>query len=341
MKQRDVSRVGFVALLLNVFLCGSVQAQDARVIARKAFPSVVLLAFDDANGQPLTLGSGFFVRRDIIVTNMHVVEGASSGFAKVVGKEAKHKIVGIAGRDENSDLVLLKVNSSLAPPLALGSSDNVEVGEEVYVVGNPVGLEGTFSQGIISGIRRLGDDSLLQITAPISPGSSGGPVLNSQGQVIGVAVASFRSGQNLNFAIPASYLSRLLKQAEIVRVAPLGPASARKEKSFVASQGDPSIEGVVIKYFNWDGYNGGGFTVQNQLAQPVRKIDILVMFIAEDGGVVDSYRATCPRGDALWGNYPAVEPGMGKRCQFYISSEVRALTTKVEFRVLSFELAKR
>ncbi len=339
MKRRAILRVGLAALLLNVSLCVSAQAQDARVIARKAFPSVVLLAFDDANGQPLSLGSGFFVRRDIIVTNMHVVEGASSGFAKVVGKETKHSIVGIAGRDENSDLVLLKVNSSFAPPLALGDSDNVEVGEEVYVVGNPAGLEGTFSQGIISGIRKVGDDTLLQITAPISPGSSGGPVINRQGQVIGVAVASFRSGQNLNFAIPVSYLRKLLRRAEIVQVVPLRAASARKGASFVASQGDRGIEGVAIKYFKWEGDNLYGFTVQNQLAQSLRGIEILVMFIAEDGGVVHSVRATCPQRDLL-GKYPSVEPGMGHRCQFYVSSEVKALTSRVDFRVLSFEFAK-
>ena len=69
--------------------------------------------------------------------------------------------------------------------------------------GNPQGLEGTFSQGIVSSIRVLGADKILQITAPISPGSSGGPVLNEKGQVIGVSVATFRGGQNLNFAIPS------------------------------------------------------------------------------------------------------------------------------------------
>jgi len=343
MKRRNVLRVGFVALLLKVPFCVSAQAQDARVIARKAFPSVVLLAFHDVNGQPLTLGSGFFVRGDLIATNMHVVEGASSGFAKVVGKETKHRIVGIAGRDENCDLVVLKINGAAAPPLPLGNSDNVEVGEQVYAVGNPAGLEGTFSEGIISGVRNVANDSLLQITAPISPGSSGGPVLNSQGQVIGVAVASFRAGQNLNFAIPASYLSKLLKQAELGQVAPLKAASARKGPSFIASQGGRSIEGVAIKYFKWEDHNHYGATVNNQLVQPVRKIEILVMFVAEDGGVVHAERKTCPK--VMWfpqGEFSSpVEPGMGHRCQFSVSSEVKALTSRVDFRVLSFEIARR
>ena len=95
--------------------------------------------------------------------------------------------------------------------LPLGDSSAVEVGEEVYAVGNPEGLEGTFSQGIISGIRRVGDRDLIQITAPISHGSSGGPVLNKHGQVVGIAVGAIRTGQNLNFAIPASELQLLVE----------------------------------------------------------------------------------------------------------------------------------
>ena len=92
----------------------------------------------------------------------------------------------------------------------LGNSDFAQVGETVYAVGNPRGLEGTFSQGIISSIRPVGIDKLIQITAPLSPGSSGGPVLNRKGEVIGVSVLTIRDGQNLNFAIPSIHLSALL-----------------------------------------------------------------------------------------------------------------------------------
>ena len=92
----------------------------------------------------------------------------------------------------------------------------VQVGESVYVAGNPRGLEGTISEGIISAIRPEGDilvdAKVLQITAAISPGSSGGPVLSGKGKVIGVSVASFRGGQNLNFAIPSNYLTELITQ---------------------------------------------------------------------------------------------------------------------------------
>ena len=99
-------------------------------------------------------------------------------------------------------------------PLPLGDSETVRIGETVYVAGNPRGLEGTFSDGIISSIRKGYTRKRLQMTAPISPGSSGGPVLNANGEVIGVSFMTIDGGQNLNFAIPSRYLKVLLKQAE-------------------------------------------------------------------------------------------------------------------------------
>ena len=108
------------------------------------------------------------------------------------------------------DVAILKVDHILARPLSLGDINDVGVGDEVYVIGNPEGLEATMSQGIVSGIRQIEGNRLFQITAAVSHGSSGGPVLRKSGEVIGVAVGSLSSGQNLNFAIPASEVLALL-----------------------------------------------------------------------------------------------------------------------------------
>jgi S1-C subfamily serine protease len=143
---------------------------------------------EDARGQPVSLGSGFFVRTGTIASNLHVVEGALRGYAKIVGQKTKHDIEGITATDTERDLVLLKISETRTPALSLGNSDSVEVGEPVYAMRNLQGLEGTFSQGIVSSIRAVGLDKLLQITAPISPGSSGGPVLNRK-----VTLSVFRS----------------------------------------------------------------------------------------------------------------------------------------------------
>jgi S1-C subfamily serine protease len=163
------------------------------------------------------LGSGFFASDGIVATNLHVIEGAAKAYVKLVGKETMYDVDGIVGLDRDNDLVLLEVRGTKAPPLLLGNAHQVAVGDQVYVVGNPEGLEGTLSQGLVSGIRRLDSKTLFQISAPISHGSSGGPVLNSEGKVIGVAVAILEGGQNLNFAVPISYLGTTLSNLTPVR----------------------------------------------------------------------------------------------------------------------------
>ena len=190
--------------------------QTPQQIAKNALASTVLIVMQDARGQPLSTGSGFFVAHGIIATNLHVVEGVFNGYVKRVGMDRTYRIEGIIAMDSLQDLALIKISDVSSAVLPLGSSDKVQVGESVYVAGNPLGfLEGTFSNGIVSGVRefRVGSKR-IQITAPVSEGSSGGPVLNSKGEVIGVAVAIITAGQNLNFAIPSNYLSELLNKVK-------------------------------------------------------------------------------------------------------------------------------
>ena len=218
--------LSFMALGL-LLLCGMpvANAQTAQQIAKKALDATVLLVMEDANGQPLGLGSGFFVRTNQIATNFHVIEGAARGTAKRVGQKTEYTIEGFTAMDEKHDLAILQVKGAFVQPLPLGDSDTVEIGETVYVAGNPKGyLEGTFSDGIISGIRGDSTDKRLQMTAPISPGSSGGPVLNGVGEVIGVSVMTIEGGQNLNFAIPSNYLTVL-----VARLVPAKPLSKGKQ----------------------------------------------------------------------------------------------------------------
>ena len=206
-------------LLVVLFLGSFVNGQDARVIAKTIFPSVVMLEMRDQQNRPISLGSGFFVRSDVVVTNYHVIEGATDGFAKIVGKTTIYHIEGVLGIDKAKDLALLKLTGVNGKPLSLADVSKIEVGQEVFALGNPKGLEGTISPGIISGssLRQIENENLIQITAPISPGSSGGPVVNRQGEVIGVAVASLKEGQILNFVVPASYLAILLANSKEIK----------------------------------------------------------------------------------------------------------------------------
>ena len=126
----------FVCVTFLLLLgASSAHAQTAQEIAKKAFGSTVLLVMEDANGQPLSLGSGFFVRDGEIASNLHVVEGAARGYAKLVGQKTKYDIQGITAVDAERDLVVLKISAAGSSALSLDSSDAVQVGESVYAVG--------------------------------------------------------------------------------------------------------------------------------------------------------------------------------------------------------------
>ena len=190
----------------------SKQEQSAQEIARKALASTVYLKMHNANGDIIGYGSGFFVDTDKLATNYHVIKGSTSVLARQIGKENWHPIEDIFAKDQENDLAILKLSSITTSTLALANSDTVQTGETVYVVGNPQKLEGTFSKGIVSAVRTDGKGRLIQIDAPISPGSSGGAVLNNKGEVIGIAtlVHAGKNAQNLNFAVPSNYLRALL-----------------------------------------------------------------------------------------------------------------------------------
>ena len=203
---------GTALLLLSITTGAS--ALTTEQLAEKALAATVFLEMKDSTGMTLSFGSGFFVKPNQIATNFHVIEGAAQGTAKLVGKYTRYQIEGIVATDRKNDLAVLNVTASGVTPLSLGDSDTVNIGAKVYVAGNPKGLEGTFSDGLISR-RESYPKKRLQMTAPISPGSSGGPVLNSKGEVIGISVAVHRAldAQNLNFAIPSNYLKALLAKA--------------------------------------------------------------------------------------------------------------------------------
>ena len=209
-----------------------VPAQTAPQIAEKALAATVYLEMQDSKGVPLGFGSGFFVGDNLIATNYHVIEGAARGSAKLVGRFSTYTIEGVTATDKTNDLALLKVTVSGINPLPLGNSSDVKIGETIYVAGNPKGLEGTFSNGIISSRRDPYTKERLQMTAPISPGSSGGPVLNSKGEVIGVSFMTLVGGQNLNFAIPSRYLRELLTESTPAKPLAEGNRSISAETYF-------------------------------------------------------------------------------------------------------------
>ncbi len=215
-KKRTFTFLAVISVLLAVFVGARGQTHNARSgiltarqIAKKTLPSVVVLFTERAGRSTVSIGTGFFIDTNVIATNYHVVQNATRISAKLIIQKQTFNISELIGVDKERDFALLRVDGLRLRPLPLGNTKHLAIGDEVYVVGNPEGWEGTFSQGIISGFRR---DSYIQITAPISHGSSGGPVLNNLGEVIGMATAVVREGQNLNFAISSSALGAFHKR---------------------------------------------------------------------------------------------------------------------------------
>jgi hypothetical protein len=198
-------------------LCPSASAQDGLpTLVKKAQPSVVVVTTFDNKGSPEKQGTGFFVNAaGDIVTNRHVMVGAAGAKIKTVSGKV-YEVKGVVGEDKDSDLIQLKTNvpKGAAKPLRFSPS-SPQAGQRVIVIGNPLGLEQTVSDGIISAIRetsRFG--RIIQITAPISQGSSGSPVLDLKGDVIGVATLQIIDGQNLNFAIPVTKIPTIKPNKE-------------------------------------------------------------------------------------------------------------------------------
>ena len=202
-----------IFLFFVSFACfvGNLSAQDfLPELVKRIKPSAVAIETFDAKDNTLARGSGFFIAGDRVITNRHVIERATRVEIHLLNGK-KYPVRGVIAVDGEGDLAILRVDvpRELAVPLPIVKAAPQE-GESIVVIGNPYGLEGSVSNGIVSAVREIsGYGKIIQITASISPGSSGSPVVNMAGQVIGVATLQAAEGQNLNFAVPAERISQL------------------------------------------------------------------------------------------------------------------------------------
>jgi len=180
---------------------------DVPTLVSETQSAVVLVSSIERSGadvRPRKIGSGFFINpAGLVLTNYHVIKGSTSvsvqlgnGASFVVSTEM------IAFANPEKDIAILKVPGRNLPALRLGDSDKIRAGQQVVALGSPLGLESSVSLGVVSGIRQLKEGTFIQTTAPISGGSSGGPLLDMHGEVIGITARSAPEGQNVNFAIP-------------------------------------------------------------------------------------------------------------------------------------------
>jgi tetratricopeptide (TPR) repeat protein len=203
----------FPILLILLISTVAARADDSLPsLVKRVKPAVVAIATYDANGEALMTGSGFFLKPGQVVTNLHVVRGAARAEIKTLdGKGKVFPVTGTLAVDEEGDLALLNVDM----PLERGRSSELatelpDEGETIFVIGNPLKLEGSVSNGIVSAVREVPNSyRIIQITAPISHGNSGSPVFNLKGQVLGVVTVKVTNGQNINLAIAAARVGEL------------------------------------------------------------------------------------------------------------------------------------
>jgi tetratricopeptide (TPR) repeat protein len=207
-------RTRLFPIALVLFLTSAVHAQESLpTLVKRVKPAVVAISTYDANGEAVMTGSGFFLRPGQVVTNLHVIRRSVRAEIKTLdGKGKVFPVNGILAVDEEGDLALLSVEM---PPLERARSSELaselpDEGESIFVIGNPLKLEGSVSDGIVSAVREVPNSyRIIQITAPISHGNSGSPVFNLRGQVLGVVTVKVTNGQNINLAIAAARVGEL------------------------------------------------------------------------------------------------------------------------------------
>jgi trypsin-like peptidase len=222
------SLIRWVSLLLVLMACSleGAHAQggtpspslSTERIAAKAIPATVTIVTLGVNGDTLGAGSGFLVRSNgVIITNFHVMAGASKAVVILSTGETYEQVEAL-DTDKSADIALLKIPGYGLPTLPT-TATLPPVGARVVAVGNPLGLSRTVTEGIVSAVRLFEGRQILQMSAAISAGSSGGPVLNARGAVVAVARSYLESGQNLNFAVPVRYAMGLVGGGQPVALA--------------------------------------------------------------------------------------------------------------------------
>ena len=262
------------------------QPINAQTIAQKAIQATAYIKIFDSNKIPISTGSGFLLSDRFVITNYHVIEGGSSGVISFPNVQSGQSIVRIRALSKEHDLAILELDTPVKGiSLNLANEGSVSIGNKIYTCGNSLGIfQATFSDGIVSGLRTDGTTQFVQVTAPISPGNSGGPCLNDIGEVIGVVSSTYRGGQNINMAIDILHVKQLLaSNTALIVYSSLFPEVVTK--SINPREVDEFIKIMQIEY---DSRNCA-FTmrIKNISSQTIRVYKIMVIWTDSQGEIVD------------------------------------------------------
>ena len=219
-------------------------------------PSIVLIKSFDNAGKAIALGSGVVIAKEIVVSNCHVVEKSATASVFYQHKRIAAKLL---YADVERDLCAFIVKGLSAPPVRMGATSQVKVGDAAYAIGAPEGLELSLSGGLISSLRNVPDGVVLQMTTPISPGSSGGGLFDSQGRLIGITSYYMAQGEQLNFALPVEWVNELPQRGKLAK-------ANTKNVGYVTNAKDKSALHNGIRAFHSGDYTAA-LKIFNQLAK--------------------------------------------------------------------------
>ncbi len=247
------SYVVFILILILPTQLFCQQALTPEQIYERVNNAVVIVLTYDFNDVLISQGSGVIIGEDgYVLTNLHLFDYSQK--AQIINKNKLIENVDIVGYNDENDIIILQLPYKVYDFIDIAETDDLKVGQRIYAIGSPLGYENTLSEGIISGFRTFDNDiKLIQITASISSGSSGGAVVNSKAELIGISTYTVKEGQNLNFAIPINlmrdvdikpYLSEDKTKQE--------KTETKQEEIFEYSRPDRSInyDPIAIEYLN-------------------------------------------------------------------------------------------
>ena len=327
-----------------MFSSANLWGQTTSQIAKNTINSTVSIIALDQTMQPIALGSGVIVDNNSVVTNYHVVKGASQLKILFDGQSQSTVTTTYYSIDYDNDLILLKIQPTTYSPIPIFDQDSSEIGDKIFVAGNPKGLSGTFSEGIISGKRQFDKRKLLQITAPISPGSRGGPVVNGFGKLIGISVGSYKDGQNLNFAIPASYVKNLLFAKIPLEIKTLFQGTKEpNENEIINNVIDAAIvKNISIFTYIYDYYVS--YSITNNLDKPISDLNLLLLIVNKHGEVKD-YNEISILTSSKYFKTENILPHLTKTFRYELTGPYKPIESvmsskdRIEIKVLDFKIA--
>lgn len=304
-------------------------------IYKKASPATVLIKTDKAGG------SGFIVTASgVIATSLHILEGANKVAVKTQSGEIFDNVELLA-KDDRKDIALLKITGFDLPVVDLGNSNEISPGDRIVVIGNPLAtekLQTSITDGIISGIRDFGwGYKVIQLSAPISPGNSGGPVLSVNGKAIGIAAFKLTAGENLNFAVPINYVRGVLESIDSNKPLAIWKNTSDSENVFSEERSTPPVRWKLLANGAISILRFDGEYIYAEAVQSEENRRLGIYRIAEVKKQGDKYVGINRRGEVWWQtNRYTGEKVVTLRCSLEEPVELTLVTpTRIEGRIFT------